>query len=86
MPIKKFRSVEEMSQPVWLPVGPALWEAMTYVGEIGARTVGHQFPPGVYRHRCIEDAQALRQRWEDENVRRYQERLASALKTSEGHL
>lgn len=76
MPVKKFRNVEAMSEPQWLPIGPALWEAMAYLGELGERTVGHRFPPGVYKHRSIEEAQGLRQTWEDANVRRYRERLA----------
>lgn len=81
MPVKKFRSVEEMSEPQWLPIGPALWEAMAYLSEMAERTVGHRFPPGVYKHRSIEDAQNLRLRWEDENVRRYHERLGRRRQT-----
>jgi hypothetical protein len=76
MPVRKFRSVAEMNEPRWLPIGPELWQAMRALGELGARTVGHRFPPGVYKHANLEAAGALRQRWEDENVRRYQTRLA----------
>jgi hypothetical protein len=78
MPVRKFRSVEEMSEPTWLPIGPALWQAMERIGELGERTVGHRFPPGVYKHRSVEDAEVLRRTWEADNVRRRQERIAQA--------
>ncbi len=81
MPVRKFRGVEEMSNPRWLPSGPALWNAMKYLGELGQRTVEQRFPPGVYKHRSIEDSEALRQRWEDANVQRYRQRLAAARTT-----
>lgn len=84
MPVRKFRSVEEMSDELgdepWLPVGPDLWRALGNLEALAARTTNHHFPPGVYRHRSIEEAQAQRERWQAENVRRYQARLAIAAK------
>ena len=73
MPVRKFRSVAEMSEPLWRKAGdPELFLAIRYRSALAERTVGHRFPPGVDRHRGIEEAKALRGEWETENVRRYQ--------------
>jgi hypothetical protein len=69
MPVFKFRSVEEMSQPVWrAPGDPALYEAIAGLWTFGARIQGRRFPPGVHRHRSIEDLNATVGRWEQEHV------------------
>ena len=78
MGVKTFRSVEEMESAVWREPGPALWRAIKAVWDFAERTVGARFPPGVYKHRSIEDAQKLRERWDEENFRRYQERVRGA--------
>ena len=56
MPVRKFRSVEEMSQPVWREPGdPELYRAIKAVWEFGQRTSGKRFQPGVRRFRSIEE-------------------------------
>ena len=74
MPIRKFRSVEEMDAPWREPGTPALWRAIAAVWAFGARTVGHRFPPGVHKHRSIEDAERLREKWDEANFARYHAR------------
>lgn len=65
MPIRKFRSVADMEDHRWLEVGsPALFGAIAEVWDFTSRSCGHRFPPGVYRHRTIEDARRLREQWE----------------------
>ena len=59
MPIRKFRSVEEMSQPVWREPGdPELYRAIRAVWDFGQRTSARQFEPGVRRFRSIEEMSA----------------------------
>ncbi len=56
MPVKRFRSVEEMNQPVWRrPGDPALYQAIKAVWEFGQRTSSRRFAPGVRRFRSIEE-------------------------------
>ena len=65
MPVKKFRSVEEMEGSLWRQAGdPELLRAIRAVWSFAAQTVPRHFPPGVYKHRSIEDAQRLRDEWE----------------------
>jgi hypothetical protein len=70
MPVRKFRSVQEMEDSLWRPPGePALWRAIESVWDFAARTCPRKFPPGVYKHRDIEEAQRLREQWEELNFR-----------------
>lgn len=68
MPIKKFRDVSEMTD-TWLePGSPELARAIANVWDVARRLCPLRFPPGVYKHRSIEDAEALRLQWEHANV------------------
>jgi hypothetical protein len=59
MPVRKFRSVEEMNQPVWRQPGdPALYRAIAGVWETGRRLQRHRFAPGVFRFRDIAELEA----------------------------
>ena len=81
MPVRKFRSVEEMNQHRWREPGdPELYRAIRYVWELGQRTGQRKFPPGVYAHRTIEDAQAQREVWAAANVARHRQAQAEAEK------
>ena len=69
MPVRRFRSVEEMEQPVWrTPGDPALYRAIAALWDFGMRTVPRQFPPGVYRHRSIEALNETTDAWQRENL------------------
>ena len=75
MPIKKFRSVEEMEGNTWHePGSPELFRAIEEVWNFAEQTLKPYFPPGVYKHRSIEEAEALREEWEKANFEAYQER------------
>ena len=64
MPVRKFRSVEEMDAPRWrAPGDPDLMRAMAELWEIGRRTNRRSYPPGVHKHASIEDMQRARERW-----------------------
>jgi hypothetical protein len=61
MPVRKFRSAEEMNQAVWRQLGdPALARAMASIWEFGRRQRPQQFTPGVRKFRSIEEMKAAR--------------------------
>jgi hypothetical protein len=56
MPVRKFRSIEEMKRPVWRePGSPELFKAIREVWAFGHRTSNRRFRPGVYRFRSVEE-------------------------------
>lgn len=74
MTVRKFRSVEEMSEDRWrVPGDPELSRAIAAIWALGARTGVHRFPPGVYRHRCVEDMERLTEEWRAANFKAFQE-------------
>lgn len=76
MPIRRFRSCEEMNQPIWRDPGdPLLEAAIAAVWAFGTRTRALRFPPGVYKHRSIEAANEQAERWDEENFRACQSRM-----------
>lgn len=63
-PVRKFRSVEEMESPLWRrPGDPDLYRAIALVWAFGRRTVPRRFPPGVHRHRSIEQLDRQVEEW-----------------------
>lgn len=80
MPLKKLSSLQDAEDSVWHdPDDPTLWRTIKGVWELAARLCPYRFPPGVYRHRSIEEANRLRERWEQERVR-----LAGERRTDQG--
>ena len=76
MPVRKFRGIEDMPDWTWLnPGDPRLVEALQRLHRFAEATVAPRFPPGVYKHRSIEDAERLRQEWADANFARYRQRV-----------
>jgi hypothetical protein len=70
MPVRKFRSVEEMERDKWRDPGePALFRAIAAVWAFGRRSRPRRFPPGVYRHRSIADLNAQTERWGAESTK-----------------
>lgn len=63
MPVRKFRSVEEMNTPVWrLPGEPTLFLAIARLWELGRRTSTRRFPTGVRKHSSIEEMSMTQER------------------------
>ena len=61
MPVRKFRSIEEMNQAVWREPGdPSLEQAIRALWQLGKRTSRTRFRPGVYRFRTISEMQSAR--------------------------
>src|SRR5215207_4838721 len=75
MPVRKFRSLQAMKDSLWREPGdPQLMRVIAAVWDFAARTCPSRFPPGVYRHRTIEDAQRQRDLWEEANFKAFWER------------
>lgn len=71
MPVRKFRSVDELQRPRWhRPGDPSLAVAMKAVWEFADQTAPQRFPPGVYRHHSITEAEVLREQWAAANFHR----------------
>lgn len=59
MPVRKFRTVEELNQPVWRDVGdPMLYRTIAAVWATGRRVRTRVFPPGVRRFHSIDELEA----------------------------
>jgi hypothetical protein len=69
MPVRKFRSVEDMKEPRWRPAGdPELARAFAGLLEIGRRARPRHFPPGVHRYASIEAMQQAQDRWAEDHT------------------
>ena len=65
MPVRRFRDLQQMEDALWRePGSPELFRAIERVWDFASRTCPRRFPPGVHRHRTIEEAQAQREAWE----------------------
>ena len=84
MSVRKYRSVEEMEGNAWRePGAPDLFRAIRATWDFARRTLRPSFPPGLYRHRSLEDAQKLRAEWEGANFRAYRRRLVEKAEEEE---
>jgi hypothetical protein len=78
MPVRRFRSVEEMEGPHWYEPGdPALFRALRRVWALHARTLQPRFPPGVYRHPSVDAMNRLQEEWDEANFRSHRQRMES---------
>jgi hypothetical protein len=77
MPIKKFRDVSEIEEVRYEPGSQRLFEVIRYVWDLSDRICPLRFPSGVFKHRTIEDAAALREVWEEANFRAHRERIVA---------
>ncbi len=78
MPVRKFRSLEEMEDALWREAGdPALQRAIARVWAFADQTCPRRFPPGVYRHRSAAEADRQRDLWEEANFEAYWSRQAA---------
>jgi len=78
MPVYKFRDVSEMPDERWYDKGsPELLRAIRRVWDFSSRTTQPRFPAGVYKHRSIEEAERLREKWAKENFEAHRKRMDS---------
>ena len=65
MPVRRLRSLDEAEQSVWLDADdPRLWQAVKEVWSLAERLYCRRFPPGVYKHRTIAEANRQTDQWE----------------------
>ena len=65
----------DLEDSLWREPGtPELWRAIDRVWRFAAQTVPRHFPPGVHKHRSIEDAQRLRDQWEEADFQAFWKR------------
>ncbi|HEY4183941.1 MAG TPA: hypothetical protein VGP07_02690 [Polyangia bacterium] len=77
MPVRKFRDVSEIEEPRYEPGSRQLYEVIRHVWGLSDLICPLRFPEGVFRHRTIEDAEALRAKWEDDNFQAHRARMAA---------
>lgn len=63
MPIRRFRRIEDMTPPPRTPGDPAAERAIAFVLDTAARMTPLRFPPGVHKHRTIEEMDAQQDEW-----------------------
>ena len=82
-PVRRFRSGEAIPQ-AWLEPGDsALYRAIAALWEFGQRTTSPRFPPGVYKHRTIDELNRLEEEWAAANFRAFSERRRALQPRSE---
>jgi hypothetical protein len=68
MPVRRFRTVEDMSRAHWREAGdPDLYRTMARLWAFGQRSGVHHFPPGVYRSRSMEEVNERSDQWNEAN-------------------
>ena len=71
MPVRKLRQLPEHDDSVWLPMDdPRLGTTIKGVWSLAGRLCPARFPPGVYKHRSIEDANRQVEAWERDTIAR----------------
>ena len=72
MPVRKYRSIEEMPKPpLGRPFDPGNLARALSVSELCYGLRPWRFPRGVHKHRSVEEADRLREEWEDANFRAF---------------
>ncbi len=75
MPVRKFRRVEDMPAPWRDPGDPILYRAIAGVWDLGDRWTTPRFPPGVYKHRSMQEMNRLDEEWAAANFQAYRARI-----------
>jgi hypothetical protein len=70
MPLKKYRSVEEMPSVTWFDaLDPENLRRAGEVSALAARLHPRRFPPGLHKYRSIDHASEARRAWETDAAR-----------------
>lgn len=75
MPVTKYRRIEDMPGPRWLPPGdPRIVSGLRLMTRLGtAFATPLRIPKGVHKYHSIEELSAERDRWEQERIDRLRE-------------
>lgn len=75
MPVRKFRSIEDMKAARgYERTDPRLSRIIEGLWDFGRKTARLRFPPGVYRYRNVEEMNARTAEWAEENFRAFRAR------------
>jgi len=74
MPVQKYRSIEDMPEIWFKPGDPRLYIAIAAVWDFGQRWLAPHYPPGVYKHRTMEDKNRLDEEWAVLNFQAFREK------------
>ncbi|MBP7676238.1 MAG: hypothetical protein KBB14_07950 [Thermoanaerobaculia bacterium] len=75
MPVRKFRSIEEMKKDRGYDRDdPRLPRIIEGIWDFGRRTTRLRFPPGVHRYRTVEEMTARTAEWAEDNFRAFRAR------------
>lgn len=67
MPLRKYRSVEEMESPPWgKPLDPRNLRLACDLSAFATRLRRRRFPRGLHKYRSVEEASRRRAEWEAE--------------------
>jgi hypothetical protein len=79
MPVRRFRDLQQVEDALWREPGSAeLFRAMERVWDFARRSCPRHFPPGVHKHRSLEEAQAQREAWEARDFEEFWRRQRAA--------
>jgi len=80
MPVRRFRSIEEMKTARGYDrADPRLPRIIEGIWDFGRKTALLRFPSGVYRSRNIEEMNARTAEWADRNFREFRARRDAEL-------
>lgn len=69
MPVRRLRSLQEAEDALVLnPDDPRLWEIVSSLWALSDRLFPRRFPPGLRKHRSMEELNEQRERWEREAI------------------
>lgn len=70
MPVKKLTSLDEAEDACWGEPGtPDLWRRIGAVWSFSRTVAPQSFPPGVYKSRSMEEANARVAEWERQRAK-----------------
>lgn len=84
MPIRRFRNISDMEDVWYEPGDPALVRALRNVWGFAELVCRPRFPPGVFKHRTIEELNAQTELWQEQNFRAFQERRSAQRRRDDG--
>jgi len=65
MPVRKLHSLEQAEDLCWLDADdPRLVHRIAAVWKLSRRLAPRRFPPGVHRHRSLEEANRIAEEWD----------------------
>ena len=77
MSVHRYRSVEEIGTRWYEPGAPELFRAIRRLWLLGERTLQPRFPHGLFKHRSMEEMNAMQEKWAAANFESYMERRAT---------